>query len=61
MTESTASAPVQKLQPVPFKLVQDDGRIAVYRALITDTAEPTTTFSLTVTAASPGQWPCVKA
>jgi hypothetical protein len=57
MTESTASAPGQKLQPAPFKLVRDDGRIAVYRALIPDTAEPTTTFSLTVTAASPGQGP----
>ena len=61
MTEPTSAAPVQKLQPAPFKLVQDDGRIAVYRALIADTAEPTTTFSLTVTAGSPGQGPERKA
>ena len=61
MTEPTTGAPVQNLQPMTFELIQDDGRIAVYRALITDTAEPTTTFSMTVTAASPGQGPEMKA
>jgi hypothetical protein len=54
MTQPPPDEPVQELQPMKFEQVQDDGHIAVYRALYDNRTEPGTTFSLTVTAGSPG-------
>jgi hypothetical protein len=53
MTQPSEDFLVHELQPVTFKLVQDDGHLAVYRALAEDLAKSRTVFSLTATTASP--------
>jgi hypothetical protein len=53
MTQPPPDEPVQELQRMKFEEVQKDGRIAVYRALVKNSAQPDTTFSMTVTAGSP--------
>jgi hypothetical protein len=45
------------LQPVSFEPIRNDGRLAVYQALIRNPSEPGTEYSLTVTAASPAKGP----
>jgi hypothetical protein len=50
-------AGVPNLQPVKFEPIQNDGRLAVYQALIRNPSEPGTEYSLTVTAASPAEGP----
>ena len=55
MTQPPKDPPVQKLQPVAFTKISDyDGHLAVYRALVEDSAKSGTVFSLTATTASPG-------
>jgi hypothetical protein len=49
-----AEIPILGLQPVKFKPVASDPRLAVYQALIKSPAPDMPTFSLTVTTASPG-------